>query len=204
MAGGLFGLLEQVGTGRNLGKDLSKYADYFKNAGYAGTALTNEGLADLRNLSGSFQDQINAGGLTPALNREYDVQRGRISDDAVRATRSFRASIAQQAAQNGGYLSPAAQAELERRNAADVSEQSFKTSNDLAFEEARVKQESTTQLQNNILRIADMVRSTGLTREQQAQMGMLNVAQLMYQRNKAIDESMRSWFGGFAGGFGGH
>lgn len=200
---GFAGLIEKVVTGRDYGKDLSRLSDQFLTDRGAGQGLTNEGLGDLRRISGDYRDLIRKGGLTDAVNREYDVQQGRISDDVVRSGRSFRATLAQQAAQNGGYLSPAAQAELAKENEANVNETAFGARNQLSFEKARISQEATSQLQNRILEIADMIRTTGLTREQLAQMGQLQVAQLQYQRNKAIEESIRSYAGGVFGGFSG-
>lgn len=203
MAGGIGGIFERLFTGRDFGQDLSKYNNIFKSAYNSGTALTDSSLGDLRNLSGGYQRQIDAGGLTPALNREYDVQGGKISDDAARAGRSFRANLGQQAAQNGGFLSQAAQAELATRNEAGVNENTFTARNNLAFDKARVSQAATSELQDRILKVADMIRTTGLSREQQAQMGALNILGLQYQRNKAISDAARSWFSVVGGGTGG-
>lgn len=189
--------------GRDTGKDLSNFARQFQADRAAGRGLTDEGLGDLRRISGDYRDLIHKGGLTDAVNREYDVQQGRISDDVIRAGRSFRATLAQQAAQNGGYLSPAAQAALAKENESNVNEQAFGARNQLSFEKARVSQEATSQLQTRILEIADMIRTTGLTREQMAQLGQLQVQQLMHDRNREIASSLTSWSRMIGGGFGG-
>lgn len=149
-----------------------------------GVGLTDEGLGDLRTISGDYRDLIRKGGLTDAVNREYDVQQGRISDDVIRAGRSFRATLAQEAAQNGGYLSPAAQAELARRNEADTNEQAFTARNQLSFEKARVAQDATRTLQDRVLQIADMIRTSGLTREQLGYLGMFQAAQAKLEQKR--------------------
>jgi hypothetical protein len=192
-SGGVAGIIESGVAGYNLGQGLSTWARSFRNDYNNGKALTDVSLDDLRRISGNFQDQVNTGGLTPALNREYDVQGGRISDDATRAARSFRSSLSSQSVAGGGFLSPAAQAELSTRNEANVNENTFNARNNLAFDKARVSQAATSELQGRILQIADMVRTTGLTREQQAQMGALAINNQMLTRNKAIDDSARHW-----------
>lgn len=197
------GLIERVFTGRDYGRDLADMRRRFNADSTSARGLTDEGLGDLRRISGDYRDLIRKGGLTEAVNREYDVQQGRISDDVIRAGRSFRASLAHQAAQSGGYLSPAAMAELAKENEANVNQQAFESRNSLAFEKAKVSQQATSELQQRILDIADMIRTTGLTREQLAQLGQLQVAQLQYQRNKAIADSATSWYKLIGGGTGG-
>lgn len=192
-SGGIAGAIEGGVAGYNLGQGLSTWARTFRNGYNGALGLTDSSLADLRRIGGDFQNQINTGGLTPALNRQYDVQGGRISDDAVRAARAFRSNLGQQAAQNGGFLSQAAQGELATRNEANVNEDTFNARNNLAFDKAHVAQEATSTLQGRILQIADMIRTTGLTREQQSQMGALAINNQMLTRNKAIDDSARHW-----------
>lgn len=173
-----------------------------RNQYNGGVATTDEGLGDLRRISGDFRDLIRKGGLTDAVNREYDVQQGRISDDVVRAGRSFRASLAQQAAQNGGYLSPAAMAELSKENEANVNETAFEARNDLSFEKARVSQEATNTLQQRILEIADMIRTTGLTREQQGLMAQIQAIAFKQNDKKMALDALGGLFRGATSGAG--
>lgn len=148
----------------------------------SGKSITDTSLADLHNLSSGYTDLINKGGLTPALNREYDVQGGRISDDATRAARSFRSSLSSQAATSGGFLSPAQLAELSTRNESNLNETSFNARNNLAFDKARVSQAATSELQDRILKVADMTRQTGLSREQMGQAALIQAAVLKLQQ----------------------
>lgn len=148
----------------------------------SGTGITDQSLADLRRLSGGYQEQIDRGGLTSALNRQFDVAGGRISDDAIRAGRAFRANLGQQAAQNGGFLSQAAQAELATRNETNVNENTFNARNDLSFRKATISQQATSELQDRILKVADMTRTTGLSREQMGQAALIQAAILKLQQ----------------------
>lgn len=170
----------------------------------SGKSITDTSLDDLRNLSGGYTDLINKGGLTPALNREFDVQGGRISDDAVRAGRAFRASIGQQAAQNGGFLSQAAQGELAARNEANVNENAFTARNDLNFKKATISQQATSELQDRVLKVADMIRTTGLTREQMGQAALIQAAVLKLQQKGqvlgALTSILHAGTGGATGG----
>jgi hypothetical protein len=168
-----------------------------------GKAITDQSLLDLRNLSGGYQDLINRGGLTPALNREYDVQGGRISDDATRAARSFRSSLSSQAAAGGGFLSPAAQAELSARNESNINEGTFNARNSLAFDKARVSQQATSELQDRILKVADMTRTTGLTREQMGQAALIQAAVLKLQQKGQTLGALTSILHAGVGGGGG-
>lgn len=147
----------------------------------------------MRRISGDFRDLIRRGGLTDALAREYDVQQGRISDDVVRAGRSFRATLQQQAAASGGQLSPAAMAAMAKEAEVETNEAAFNARNELSFERARVAQENTARLQQQILDIADAIRTTGMTREEMAQAGRLAIQGLRFERNRAIDNSARGW-----------
>lgn len=199
--GGLAGITEKLFLGgRDSGKDLTKLDNRFSDAYRVGVGNTDEGLGDLRRISGDFRDLIRKGGLTDSVNREYDVQQGRISDDTVRAGRSFRAMLMQQAQQNGGYLSPAAQAALAKENEVNVNEGAFNARNQLSMDKARVSQAATEKLQGQILEIADMIRTTGLTREQMGQAGQLAIASLRHSRNKEIASSVTSWGNMMMGG----
>lgn len=171
------------------GLSTKKDTEYLKWLGRdqygAGQNLTEEGLGNLRTISGDYRDLIRKGGLTDPINREFDVQQGRISDDVVRAGRSFRANLMQQAAQNGGVLSPAAQAELAKENESDINEHAFTARNELSFEKSRVQQESVRALQDRVLQIADMIRTTGMSREQQGLAAQLAALQFK-QNNKKM------------------
>lgn len=159
----------------------------------SGRALTDEGLGDLRRISGDYRDLIRKGGLTDSLNRGYDVQQGRISDDVVRAGRSFRASLVQQAQQNGGFLSQAAQAELAKENEADVNEKAFDARNEVAFDKAKVQQEATRSLQDRILQVADMIRTTGLTRESQGYAAQFQALAARQKNNDFWKDLFKFW-----------
>lgn len=166
----------------------------------SGIGITDSALGDLRAISGDFRDLIRKGGLTDAVNREYDVQQGRISDDVVRAGRGFRAVLQQQAAANGGYLSPAAQAALAKENEVELNSSAFDARNKLSFEKARVSQESTQRLQTQLLEIADMIRTTGLTREQQGQMAIIAALQAKLAKRGQTLGALTSMFNGMTGG----
>ena len=168
----------------------------------SGKGITDMSLDDLHRMSGDFQNQINTGGLTPALNRQYDVAGGAISDNAVRAARSFRAGLGQTAIQNGGTLSPAAQAELETRNEANVNEDTFTARNNLAFDKAKVSQAATSELQDRILKVADMVRTTGLTREQMGSAALIQAAVLKLQQKRDTLNALTSILHAGVGGGG--
>lgn len=187
------GTIERIFTGRDLGQDFTNLENSYINQYRSGQRLTDEGLADMRRISGDFRDLIRRGGLTDALAREYDVQQGRISDDVVRAGRSFRATLQQQAAASGGQLSPAAMAAMAKEAEVETNEAAFNARNELSFERARVAQENTARLQQQILDIADAIRTTGMTREEMAQAGRLAIQGLRFERNRAIDNSARGW-----------
>lgn len=174
-------------------RDVGNFGKFAKGLYDPARGLTDESLGDLRRISGDYRDLIRKGGLTDAVNREYDVQQGRISDDVIRAGRSFRASLVQQAQQNGGTLTPAAQAELARENESNVNEQAFGARNNLSFEKARVAQDATKTLQDRILQIADMMRTTGLSREEQALMAQYQYFGAKQKQNDWLKDLFKFW-----------
>lgn len=167
----------------------------------SGSSYTDEAINNYRGLASQFQSQINDGGLTSAMRRQFDVGRGDLSDQATRAGRGFQEQLSQMSAQNGGELSPAAMAQLAKEHGIRSDEQLFGATNQLNMGEATMAQAATQSLQQRLLDIQDSIRTTGLTREQMGIMAELQAAQLQHQRNKDIDASQRSWVQMFMGGF---
>jgi hypothetical protein len=185
-----------VAFGRVTRGDINRVRDSGRDSLGSGIGITDSAVGDLRSISGDFRDLIRRGGLTDAVSREYDVQQGRISDDVVRAGKGFRAMLTQQAQANGGYLSPAAQAALAKENEVELNSSAFDARNKLSFEKARVSQESTARLQTQLLEIADMIRTTGLTREQQGFMAQIQALAARTQKNQQWGQAATAAFGG--------
>lgn len=162
----------------------------------AGTANTDEGLAGLRSLSGDYRDYIAAGGLTPALNRQFDVQRGALSDQYARSGRSLSAALAARRAQSGGALTPAAIAEMESEGATKANEDYFTASNDLSGQQAELSYSATKDWYGKLQEIQDTITQTGLTREQQAMLARLQLAAFQLQRRGQAISGLTGIFGG--------
>lgn len=191
-----FSFLERGSGGPVIGHALSDILGAGDTLIGSGTGNVNEGLGDLRKLSGDYQAQIDAGGLTPALNAQFDAAGGTISDTATRANRAFAAKMGEDAATSGGELSPAAQAEMEKENSKSVAENEFQARNQLAFQKADVSMASTQRLQDRILSIADSIRTTGLSQTQQGLMAKLQGAGLSITRMQDIVKDILGPWGG--------
>lgn len=193
------GALELAFTGSDLGKKLRGLDRAGMARSARGAKWTEEGLKGLRDLDADFMEQINQGGLSRDVNRGFDLARGALSDNFVRAGRSLRASLEQQRLAGGGFLSQDAIAEMTTEADARRSEGFFTASNQLATDKAMLQQKTTQELYDQVLKIRDTIRETGLTQEQMGIMMRLQTAALKLERNKAIANSATSWIGGFGG-----
>ena len=201
--GGIGGGIEKLFTGSDYGRTLKDIYNSGGTTGASGTALTDEGIGNLRSLSGDYKDYIAAGGLTPALRRSFDVAKGGLADQYARSGRSLSAALQARRAQSGGALTPAAIAEMESEGATKANEDYFSASNDLNAQQANLSYSATKDWYSQLQDIQNTITTTGLTREQQGLLARLQAAQLMYQRNKAISDAASKWGGMFMGGGGG-
>jgi len=197
---GSAGLLENIVTGTDYGKYLNGI-DRTADTGYAaGTGTVNEGLNDLRNLDTEYQANIANGGLTPALRRQFEVARGQLQDNYTRAGRSLSAALAARRAQSGGALTPGAVAEMEKEAGAQRDEQLFDSTNNLNMGEANLGYQATRDFYSGIEKIRSEITQTGLTQQQQALLAKLQLANLRFQRNKAIADTASRFAMGMGGG----
>lgn len=170
-----------------------------KDSGAAGADLTGEGLGDLRNLGKTYQGYIDNGGLTPDLNRQFDVAGGTLADNYARAGRSLSAALAARRAQSGGALTPQAIAEMEKEGAEKSGEAYFSATNDLAQNKAELSYKATSDWYGRLENIADTIRTTGMTKEQQSLLARLQLAGLQLQKRGQTLGALGDIFKGLLG-----
>lgn len=198
--GGFFGFLEKTGTGTNLGVEFDKLGKHINKYGTPGSnPLADEGLNGLRGLNSTYQQNINAGGLTPALNRSFDLARGGLADTYARSGRSLQSALAARRAQSGGALTAGAVADLTKEGEAKSEEQYFGAQNDLQMNQATLGYNSTKDFYSKINDNMNSIASAGLTREQQQLMAKLQLASLRIERNKGISSATSGILGGIGG-----
>jgi hypothetical protein len=180
-------------TGKKLSDTQSWNNSQLKGMQNVGAGQTDEGLNDLRGLQGTFQGYINNGGLTPDLQRQFDVAQGQLSDQYTRSGRSLNAALAQRRLQSGGQLTPEAIAEMEKEGQSSADEQYFGASNNLALQKADMSFQATKDWYGRIQSIADTIRSTGLTREQAALAARLQMAGLAQNRRLETAKIFGRW-----------
>jgi hypothetical protein len=145
-------------------------------------------------------DTSRAGGLTPDLQKQFDVASGRISDQYARSGRSLSAALANRRAQSGGALTPAAIAEMQSEGQTQANEDYFDASNSLAAQKANLSYTATRDWYSQLQNIQETITQTGLTREQQAMLAKLQTAGLMFQRDKSYRDNATSLAGSLGGG----
>jgi hypothetical protein len=155
-----------------LGTQIDKYGSQGSNP------LAEEGLNGMRDLDTTYQQNIDAGGLSPGVKRGFDVGRGALADQYARAGRSLSSALAARRQQSGGALSAGAIADLTKEGQSAADEQYFGASNDLTNSEANLAYTSTKDFYSKINANLQSIATAGLTREQQQLMAKLQLASM--------------------------
>jgi hypothetical protein len=140
-------------------KKTSKYYNTVRHQakedfGY-GADLLRQTVSGLDSLDADFSGQIGRGGLTPEMEREFEVARGRISDDVARSRRGWGADLMQAGRRSGGTFdaNTAMAYQLEREG--DLDQARFGAENDVSFQKAAARMERTDKLYQMILAVRD-------------------------------------------------
>lgn len=186
---------------RNLVQTHNMGRDVFNAAGLERSGDRRQ----LSQLAGDFQSQINAGGLTDAMRRGFQLQRGRAQDIAARGLNAARQNMGQRRLESGGNLSAEAAAELEMLGAEGVNQQLFDANLGIDTTEAQMSQEATQALQDRILAIRESLLGSSERERAMGLQALLGALELRFKRNKAIADTTTSIIGASAGtgGFGG-
>lgn len=110
---------------------------------------------ELDQLDTDFMGQIAGGGLTPDMEREFDVARGRVADDVVRSKRGFGADLVQAARRTGGTIDPNTAIAYQLERDGQLDEAQFGAENEISFARAQARMERTDALYRNIMAIRE-------------------------------------------------
>lgn len=152
----------------NAWKDLGKTSTGIFNSG---NVTATEGIGDLNSLGAQYQDALkNPLGTGPnSASGIFARARGGVADAATRTTSAFGARLSQQARQNGGNLSPEAQAELSAQNSRDVAQGVFTANNAISDSEASATLTETSKLFDRLTDISKTILGAG---ERQSAQGL--------------------------------
>ena len=120
-----------------------------------GRELLDRSVGELDELDTDLYGQVRAGGLTPEMEREYEVARGRVADQVTRSRRGYGADLLQASRRTGGTVdaNTALSYQLEREGQLDES--AFEAENDISFQKAAARMERTDRLYSMILGIRE-------------------------------------------------
>jgi hypothetical protein len=136
-----------------------------------GRDLLDRSVGELDSLDDDLSAQVRDGGLTPEMEREFEVARGRVADYVTRSRRGYGADLLQASRRTGGTVdaNTALAYQLEREGQLD--EGAFEAENDISFQKAAARMERTDRLYSMILGIRE--RKAGISqseRDRAAQM----------------------------------
>jgi hypothetical protein len=197
--GSLSQWLEQLIGGRSSAK-LSQYTEQMRNSGNAqdqfGQGVTNQGLGQLNDLAGQYQNEINQGGLSTDLLRQFGIAQGAISDQQVRGNRDFAAQLSQNFSRSGGQLSPSAMNEFGLENQQNNQESAFTATNALNMGKAQMAMTNTNALFGRLQDVANSITGVGQNQQQLAFNKQMGALQMLYSRNKGIADTIAKTTGG--------
>lgn len=188
--GGLAGWTERLlgGKAADISPDLLKLGATGSSEFGTGTDLTNEGLGDLRSQQQTYSEALkNPLGTGPnSAAGIFARARGGVTDLATRSTNTLGARLSQQAKQNGGNLSPEAQAELTAENQRDTNQNVFESNTAISNAEASATLSETSKLFDRMDAISKTILGVGADERTQGLQALIASLGLRYQRNAAI------------------
>lgn len=193
--GGAAGLIERGVAGRagDVGAGLVAARE---NTGFGaynyGSGLTEEGLGGLRSLDSTYQNRLNDP-LGAAGRGIFARARGNLSDDFTRTIASGQARRAQLAAQSGGTLTPEQVAALDSQDRRAAGEGLFKGESDVSQSEAAMTMSETGKLFDRMESIRKTIVGVGQDEKSRALSSIIDSLKISLDRNKALDQSARSW-----------
>jgi hypothetical protein len=112
----------------------------------AGRQLLDDSVRGIDELDDDLYGQIRRGGLTPEMELEYEVARGRVADMVARDRRSMGADLLQATRRSGGTVDANTALAYQVEREGQLDEAKFDAENDISFEKARVRMERTDAL----------------------------------------------------------
>jgi hypothetical protein len=137
----------------------------------AGRSLLDRSIGELDELDSDLYGQVRDGGLTPEMEREFEVARGRVADLVARDKRSWGADLLQASRRSGGTVDANTALAYQVEREGQLDESKFDAENDISFQRAAARMERTDRLYQMIAGIRD--RKAGLSqseRDRAAQM----------------------------------
>ena len=155
----------------------------------SGNTITDEGLGDLRDLGSTFADSLkNPLGTGPnSAAGIFARARGSNTDTATRATSGFGARLFQQARQNGGSLSPEAQAELRAQNERDTNQSLFEGNVAISDAESKAWLTETSKIFDRMTDISKTILGAGEARSNQGLQAL--IASITGRQNLALGKA---------------
>ncbi len=203
--GGIAGWIERIVGGKAASKLPGYLLDLHKTGetDYTGGGiLTKEGLDDLRGYKKTYADRLKDP-LGPEGRGIFSRARGSLSDTATQRAGAFNARTMQTAIQSGGSLTAAQRAQLDQQNQREINQGLFEGNVGISNAEATLTLSETSKLFDRMEGISKTILGAGQTQSNQGLQAIIAAITGMFNRNKAIADTIVASTGGIKSGGGG-
>jgi len=177
------------------GRDVRKLGDFGRDQFGYGSGLTEEGLAGLRGLRGTYEQRLKDP-LGEVGRSIFARARGNLADDFTRTVNSGDARAKQLALQSGGSLTPEQISALDQENRRAASEGLFRGESDLSTGEADLTMKEMSSFFDRMEGIDRTITGVGQDEKTRGLQSIIQSLISRHNRNAAIASTAAGVWGG--------